>query len=64
MNKKALSGIVATMLIILLSLVAVSTLFIIVNKISQKVQMSPEINCFEITSNPQIKIQGLLPIIK
>lgn len=57
-NKKALSNIIASLILILLSLVAVSMLWVTFNNLSTKIQMSPEINCFDIKIQPPIKINS------
>ncbi len=59
MNKKALSGIVVTLLIILLAIVSISILSINVNKfIKSSVNLSPRISCLEMQSSNAIKIES------
>ena len=58
-NKKALSTIVASLILILLSLVAVSILWTTFNNLANRIQMSPEINCFDIKIQPPIKINSV-----
>ena len=56
--KKALSTVIATMILILLSLTAVGILGVTIKNLADRVQMSPEINCFEIKTQPPMKIQS------
>lgn len=55
-NKKALSTIIATMMIILLSLVAISTIWITISSLINTVQYSPEFSCQDFTIQPPIRI--------
>ena len=57
-NKKALSNIIASLILILLSIVAVSMLWTTFNNFATRIQMSPEINCFDIKIQPPIKINS------
>ena len=58
MNKKALSGIVVTLLIILLAIASISILSINVSKfIKSSVNLSPRISCLEMQSYSSIKIE-------
>lgn len=57
-NKRALSNIIASLIIILLSLVAVSAIWITVNNLTKQVSLSPEINCFNTKIQPPIKINS------
>ena len=57
-SKRSLSTIVATMLIILLSIAAVSMLWMTITGIINNVSLSPEINCFDIKIQPPITIQS------
>ena len=59
MNKKALSNIVASLVIILLSLVAVSTIWVTTKKLIDNVALSPEIDCLDIKIQPPIKINSV-----
>lgn len=58
-NKKAISSIIATLIIILVSLVAVSMLWITFNNFANEIKMSPEINCFDIKIQPPITINSV-----
>ena len=55
-SKKAISQVIATVLMILLALIAVGTIWITTKNVVDKVQYSPEIQCMEMTKNPTIRI--------
>jgi effector-binding domain-containing protein len=55
-NKKALSQVIANLMMILLILIAIGTIWIVVKKVSDQVQYSPEIQCMKLTKNPSVKI--------
>lgn len=57
MNKKAISDIVANILIILIGIMAVSILWISVESTIQKPFLSPQNNCFQENFNPPISIE-------
>lgn len=57
-NKKALSTIIATTVIILISLVAITMLWFSVKKLTERVTMSPEISCFDIKIAPPVTIKS------
>ena len=52
MKKKALSNIIATLIIISISLVAVSIVWINVKGLIDNVSLSPELNCLDIKLQP------------
>lgn len=57
LNKKAMSEVVSTLILVLLGLTATSLVWLTVDKVIERVQYSPELNCLDIlTANPaQIK---------
>ena len=57
-NKKAISTIIATTIIILISLVAVTMLWSSVKKLTETVTLSPEISCFDTKIAPPITIKS------
>jgi len=57
-NKKALSTIIASLIIILLSITAVSIIWITIKGLTNSVALSPEINCLNIKIQPLIKINS------
>ena len=57
-NKKALSNIIATLIIISISLLAIALIWNIFNNLAKEIKMSPEINCFDIKIQPPIKINS------
>ena len=58
-NKKALSTIIATTIIILISLVAITMLWMSVKKLTERVTLSPEISCLDIKFDAPITIKSL-----
>lgn len=57
-NKKALSNIIATLIIISISLVAVSMVGITVKELIDNVSLSPELNCLNVKIQPPIIIKS------
>lgn len=57
-NKRALSTIVASLLVILLSITAVLAIWITIKGLTNNVALSPEINCFDVKIQPPIKINS------
>jgi archaellum component FlaF (FlaF/FlaG flagellin family) len=58
MNKKALSGVIAVVLLISLSILAVGIISTYVIKSSKSVQLSPEYSCLDLKINEAIKIES------
>lgn len=57
-NKKAISTIIATTIIILVSLVAITMLWSSVKKLTEIVALSPEISCFDTKIAPPVTIKS------
>lgn len=57
-NKKALAPIVATLVIILLTLIAISIVWITIKELTKDVALSPEMNCLDVKIQPPIKINS------
>lgn len=58
MNKKALSSVIATTLIILVSIIAVTIISTYVIKSVKSVQLSPESSCLDLKINQALKIES------
>lgn len=58
MNKKALSGVIAVILLISISILAVGIISTYVIKSSKSVQLSPESSCLDLKINQALKIES------
>lgn len=58
MNKKGLSEIVSTIMIILIAILALTVLSTLVIKIAKAPQLAPEYNCLNSKFNQQLKIES------
>ncbi|MFA4953274.1 MAG: hypothetical protein WC584_03555 [Candidatus Pacearchaeota archaeon] len=58
-NNRALSTIIASLILILLSLTAVSIIWITIKGLTNSVALSPELNCFDIKIQPPITINSV-----
>jgi len=56
-NKRALSNIVTTLLIIILSLAIVATLWLMINSFANKPNLSPKVSCIDLQSKNELKIE-------
>ena len=57
-SKHALSTVIASLIIILLSITAISMVWITVKELTNSIALSPEINCLNIKIQPPIKINS------
>jgi len=58
MNRKGLSNIVSTMLILLLSIAALTLLYTILKPMIVDTTMSPQVSCFDWKVNPPLKLSN------
>jgi len=56
MNKKAMSQVIAVLLIVLLSLIAVTTVWGVFKSITERTQLAPEFECTQLSANMPIRI--------
>ena len=57
-NKKAISTIIASLIIILLSLTAISIIWITIRGVTNSIALSPEISCINIKITPPLNINS------
>ena len=57
MNKKGISEVIATVITILISLVAISLVWVVVNSIINEPALAPKFDCLDIQINTPIKIE-------
>ena len=57
-NKKGLSEVIATLIMIMLSLIAISMVWITVQSLTKKIQFSPEISCLDIQTKMPLQISS------